>query len=58
MPRHVLPRGLTSIVVSITFGIPEAIFAETALSFIGVGINPPTPSLAEGGREPAILRSY
>jgi oligopeptide transport system permease protein len=42
--RHVLPNALTPIVVSVTFGIPEAIFTEAALSFIGVGINPPEPS--------------
>ena len=30
--------------IYVTFGIPEAIFTEAALSFIGVGINPPTPS--------------
>src|SRR5262245_17070194 len=42
--RHVMPNALTPIVVSVTFGIPEAIFTEAALSFIGVGINPPTPS--------------
>lgn len=42
--RHVLPNALTPIVISVTFGIPEAIFTEAALSFIGVGINPPTPS--------------
>jgi oligopeptide transport system permease protein len=42
--RHVLPNALTPIVVVITLGIPEAIFTEAALSFIGVGINPPTPS--------------
>jgi oligopeptide transport system permease protein len=42
--RHVLPNALTPIVVAVTFGIPEAIFTEAALSFIGVGINPPTPS--------------
>lgn len=41
---HVLPNALTPIVVAVTFGIPEAIFTEAALSFIGVGINPPTPS--------------
>ena len=45
--RHVLPNALSPIVVAVTFGIPEAIFTEAALSFIGVGINPPTPS---GGR--------
>jgi oligopeptide transport system permease protein len=44
LTRHVLPNALTPIVVSVTFGIPEAIFTEAALSFIGVGINPPTPS--------------
>jgi oligopeptide transport system permease protein len=42
--RHLLPNALTPIVVSVTFGVPEAIFTEAALSFIGVGINPPTPS--------------
>jgi ABC-type dipeptide/oligopeptide/nickel transport system permease subunit len=42
--RHVLPNALTPIVVVVTLGIPEAIFTEAALSFIGVGINPPTPS--------------
>ncbi len=42
--RHILPNALTPIVVSVTFGIPEAIFTEAALSFIGVGVNPPTPS--------------
>jgi ABC-type dipeptide/oligopeptide/nickel transport system permease subunit len=42
--RHVMPNTLSPIVVAITFGIPEAIFTEAALSFIGVGINPPTPS--------------
>ena len=44
LTKHVLPSALTPIVVSVTFGIPEAIFTEAALSFIGVGINPPTPS--------------
>jgi oligopeptide transport system permease protein len=42
--RHILPNALTPLVVAVTFGIPEAIFTEAALSFIGVGINPPTPS--------------
>ena len=42
--KHLLPNALTPIIVAVTFGIPEAIFTEAALSFIGVGINPPTPS--------------
>jgi oligopeptide transport system permease protein len=42
--RHMLPNALTPIVVAVTFGIPQLIFAEAALSFIGIGIDPPTPS--------------
>jgi oligopeptide transport system permease protein len=57
--RHVLPNSLTPIVVSVTFGIPEAIFTEAALSFIGVGINPPTPSWGQMvGEGQQYLRSY
>jgi oligopeptide transport system permease protein len=59
LTRHVLPSALTPIVVSITFGIPEAIFTEAALSFIGVGINPPTPSWGQMvGENQQFLRSY
>jgi oligopeptide transport system permease protein len=59
LSRHVLPSALTPIVVSITFGIPEAIFTEAALSFIGVGINPPTPSWGQMvGENQQFLRSY
>ena len=42
--RHMLPNALSPIIVAVTFGIPQIIFAEAALSFIGVGINPPMPS--------------
>lgn len=41
---HLLPNALAPIVVSITFSIPRAIFAEAGLSYIGLGIAPPTPS--------------
>jgi oligopeptide transport system permease protein len=59
MGRHLLPNALTPIVVSVTFGIPEAIFTEAALSFIGVGINPPTPSWGQMvGENQQFLRSY
>lgn len=44
MARHLLPNSLTPIIVAITFGIPTAIFTEAALSFVGVGINPPLAS--------------
>ncbi len=44
MFRHLLPNSLTPIIVATTFGIPTAIFTEAALSFVGVGINPPQAS--------------
>lgn len=42
--QHLLPNALGPVIVALTFGIPSAIFAEAALSYIGVGISPPTPS--------------
>ncbi len=57
--RHLLPNALTPIVISLTFGIPEAIFTEAALSFIGIGINPPTPSWGQMvGEHQQYIRSY
>lgn len=41
---HLLPNILGPIIVALTLGIPEAIFAEAGLSFLGIGINPPIPS--------------
>jgi oligopeptide transport system permease protein len=42
--KHLLPNSLGPIIVTLTFGIPQAIFLEAVLSFIGVGIQPPTPT--------------
>jgi ABC-type dipeptide/oligopeptide/nickel transport system permease subunit len=42
--RHLLPNSLTPIIVSLTFGIPTAIFTEASISFVGVGIRPPQAS--------------
>jgi peptide/nickel transport system permease protein len=42
--QHVLPNILGPVVVAATFGVPAAIMAEASLSFIGLGIAPPTPS--------------
>lgn len=42
--RHVVPQCLAPVVVTLTFAIPEAIFAETFLSFVGVGLPPLVPS--------------
>ena len=43
--RHTLPNAMTSILVAATLGIAGAILAESALSFLGIGAQPPTPSL-------------
>jgi ABC-type dipeptide/oligopeptide/nickel transport system permease subunit len=42
--RHLLPNTLAVIVVAATFGIPRAIVIEAALSFIGLGVQPPATS--------------
>jgi len=42
--RHLLPHALPSLLIMLALGIPNAIFAEAGLSFLGVGINDPIPS--------------
>lgn len=42
--RHMLPNGIAPVLVNLTFGIAGAIFIESALSFLGFGVAPPTPS--------------
>ena len=42
--RHILPNTMGVILVTLTFAIPGAIFTEAFLSFIGMGVAPPTPS--------------
>lgn len=42
--RHMLPNVMGVVLVSLTFAIPSAIFTEAFLSFIGMGVAPPTPS--------------
>lgn len=44
MWRHLFPNALSPIVVSATLGIGSAILVESGLSFLGLGIQPPTPS--------------
>ena len=38
---HLLPNSLGPVIVAVTFVVPQAIFAEAALSFIGIGVTPP-----------------
>jgi peptide/nickel transport system permease protein len=42
--RHVLPTAFPAVVVQATLGMAGAIIAEAALSFLGLGVQPPTPS--------------
>ncbi|MDQ3519946.1 MAG: ABC transporter permease [Gemmatimonadota bacterium] len=42
--RHVLPNVIAPVVIAATLGMAGAIMAEAALSFLGLGVQPPTPS--------------
>jgi oligopeptide transport system permease protein len=41
---HILPHVLAPVIIAIAFGVPGAIMLEAGLSFLGIGVNPPTPS--------------
>lgn len=45
--RHILPNAVAPVLVSATFGVAGAILTESALSFLGFGVPPPTPSWGE-----------
>jgi len=52
--RHILPNSLAPVLVSATLGVAGAILTESALSFLGIGIQPPTPSwgnILTGGKD-------
>jgi oligopeptide transport system permease protein len=42
--RHILPNALGPMIVQATIGVPQAILFEAFLSFLGLGVPPPTPS--------------
>ena len=50
--KHLIPNAMAPVLVSITLGIAGAILVESSLSFLGIGVQPPTPSwgniLSEG----------
>lgn len=51
--RHVIPTALPAVTVQATLGMGAAILSEAALSFLGLGVQPPTPSwgtMLAGGR--------
>jgi oligopeptide transport system permease protein len=55
---HILPNALGPIIVQATFGIPAAILFEAFLSFLGVGIQPPTPSWGSMANEGVAAIQY
>lgn len=53
LTRHVMPTALPSVLVQATLGMAGAMLSEAALSFLGLGVQPPTPSwgtMINGGR--------
>jgi peptide/nickel transport system permease protein len=42
--RHILPNALTPVIVAAALGLGNAIMLEAGLSFLGLGVQPPTPS--------------
>jgi peptide/nickel transport system permease protein len=52
--RHILPNALTPVIVASALGLGNAILLEAGLSFLGLGVQPPTPSwgnLIASGRD-------
>jgi peptide/nickel transport system permease protein len=56
--HHLLPNVLGPLTVVFTFGVANAILLEASLSFLGLGVRPPTPSLGvmiQEARSPSVL---
>jgi len=57
--RHLLPNGISPVIVAVTLGIPAAILAEATLAYIGIGVQAPRASwgslVADGNK---YIRSY
>ena len=51
--RHMLPNALAPVMVSATLGVAGAILTESALSFLGLGVQPPTPTTGAGTKKKA-----
>jgi peptide/nickel transport system permease protein len=60
--RHILPNALTPVLVNATFGVAGAVTLESTLSFLGVGVQPPTASwgsmLQEAGNPGAVFHFW
>ena len=58
--RHLLPNIIGPLTVVATFGVAQAILLEASLSFLGLGVRPPVPSLGEminAARAPSTLQA-
>ncbi len=58
--RHILPNAFGPLTVLSTFGVANAILLEATLSFLGLGVRPPTPSwggMLNEAQSPAVLSS-
>jgi ABC-type dipeptide/oligopeptide/nickel transport system permease subunit len=53
--KHLLPNAIPPLIIAVTLLMPTAIFAEAGLSFLGLGLNEPVPSL---GKMVADSRQY
>jgi len=42
--KHILPQVVSPLIVTATFGVAQAILIESAMSFLGLGVQPPTPT--------------
>lgn len=59
--KHLLPNVLSIIIVNATLQMAGAILTEAGLSFLGMGVNPPTPSwgnLMQAARDSTIFQQY
>jgi peptide/nickel transport system permease protein len=60
--RHILPNALTPILVNLSFGIATAVTLESSLSFLGLGVQPPTASwgsmLNEAGNPASVFHFW
>ncbi len=59
--RHLLPNLLPPLIIQATFGLAAAIVAEGSLSFLGLGVQPPTPSwgsMLNEGRQFLLVAPY
>jgi peptide/nickel transport system permease protein len=47
LARHILPNALSPVIVQFSLALSDAILTEAALSYLGLGVQPPTPSLGQ-----------